>query len=55
MLAWTFKNMIKLLTYAWVTVSNVSLVTGTVRATRSVGTGSISVTVISTSSTLINI
>ena len=43
------------LTYAYDSISSVSLVTGTDEATRSVGTGSISVTIISISSTLVNI
>ena len=45
----------ELLTHTIASISSVSQVTGTGEATRGVGTGSISVTVMSTNGTLINI
>ena len=45
----------ELLTHTGASISTVSKVTGTGEATRGVGTDSISVTVMSTSGTLINI
>ena len=45
----------ELLTYTIASISSVSQVTGTGEATKGVGTDSISVTVMSTSGTLINI